>query len=185
MDAGFKSSTKDPYESYEGPWLRILICSICKSIDELPDWQGRPEEDVLLNITVERHVAKHGETESGQLCRFPLPLWTIPKYKEMILQQIKDRGSSGLDVYGTNFYQTKSQFGEDAMTCWGLHNRPAGQCPDYKSEKKLLKPDTKLERKDAGLSAPGTSGPKIYLCDFCPVKSYNMKKYNQEHGLYN
>jgi len=76
-------------------------------------------------------------------------------------------------------------FHEDAMTCWGQHNRPKEQCPDYKSDKKQLKPDTAAERKDAGLDKPGTKGPKIYLCDFCPVKMYNQKKAFTEKGLYN
>jgi len=51
--------------------------------------------------------------------------------------------------------------------------------------KRLLKPDTDAERKDAGLDKAGKTGPKIYLCDFCPVKSLVMEKYNKKQGLYN
>lgn len=177
MDAGFKSERTDIENE---PQIRLLICRTCKTIEELPDWEGGPETDVLLQISAERH----GESHIGNLLKFPFRYWMVPKVKEAILQQIKE-GSSGLDVISDNFYATKSQFAEDAMTCWGLHNRPKGQCADYKSEKKLLKPNTAAERRDAGLDAPGTSGPKVYLCDFCPVKSYNMKMANQEKGLYN
>jgi hypothetical protein len=97
------------------------------------------------------------------------------------MKQIQE-GSSGLDVFGTKFYETKSMFQEDAMNCFSLHNRPLGQCPDYKSDRKLLKPDTAKDRKAEGLAE--SKAPKVYLCDFCPVKSYNMKKFNQEKGLY-
>ena len=62
-----------------------------------------------------------------------------------------------------------------------IHNSPKGQCPDYKSDRKELKPDTAKERKDAGLGATKT---KIHLCDFCPVKMYNQQKAYTERGLY-
>jgi hypothetical protein len=67
------------------------------------------------------------------------------------------------------------------MKCWGLHNKPKGQCSDYKIDRKILKPGTDKEREAAGLSK---SKSKIYLCDFCPVKMYNQKKAYQEQGLY-
>jgi hypothetical protein len=41
----------------------------------------------------------------------------------------------------------------------------------------------KAERRDAGLS--GEKLPSFHLCDFCPVKSFNMMKHNKERGLYN
>lgn len=178
MDAGFKSDSTNV--ATDEPQIRLLVCRTCKTIEELPDWEGGHETDVLLQIS----VAKHGESHIGNLLRFPFRYWVVPKVKDAILQQIRE-GSTGLDVISHNFYQTKSQFGEDAMSCWGLHNRPKGQCEDYKSEKKLLKPPTSAERKEAGLDAPGKTGPKVYLCDFCPVKSHNMRKYNEEKGLYN
>jgi hypothetical protein len=47
----------------------------------------------------------------------------------------------------------------------------------------MLKPDTAKERKEAGMDKE-SKGPKIYLCDFCPVKSFNMKKHNEQKGMY-
>jgi hypothetical protein len=105
------------------------------------------------------------------------------KMRPQVIEQIQGGGSSGLDAFGTQFYATKMQFAEDAMACYGQHNRPKGQCPDYKSEKKVLKPGTAKDRADAGLSSTPT-GPKIYLCDFCPVKSFNMTKHHESKGLY-
>jgi len=35
--------------------IRLLVCRDCKSIEELPDYEGRPSDDLLLNISVEKH----------------------------------------------------------------------------------------------------------------------------------
>ena len=170
----------NPNINTEDPQIRLLVCRTCKSIEELPDYDGSPETDTLLNISVGRH--QRPEPHLGILMKFPFKYWAVPKIKEEIVKQIRG-GSTGLDVISDNFYETKSQFAEDAMNCWGLHLRPKGQCPDYKSDKKVLKPDTAADRKEAGLSME-VGGPKVYLCDFCPVKSYNMRKHNESKGLY-
>lgn len=164
------------------PMIRILVCRNCKTIEELPDWDGDPQNDTLLNILVSKH--QQPQEHIGLLMKFPVKYWVVPKIQEQIIEQIRG-GSEGLDVFQTKFYETKNQFAEDAMSCYATHMRPKGQCPDYKSDKKLLKPDTNAERKDAGLGKyEKTSGPKVYLCDFCPVKSFNMAKHNAEKGLY-
>lgn len=162
------------------PQIRLLVCRTCKSAEELPDWEGRPEDDVLLQISVERH--QKPEPHMGQLFKFPVKYWARPDVKESIMNQIRQGGSSGLDVFGTNFYETKSTFAEDAMKCWHLHNQTT-DCADYKSERKLLKPGTEQDRRDAGLSAHEV--PKVYLCDFCPYKSVVQKKAFKAKGLYN
>jgi len=162
------------------PHFRLLVCRTCRSIEELPGADEDPG-NILLDISVERH----GENHNGVLWNVPKGVWMAPQMKQAVIEQIQGGGAgSGLDSFGTKFYETKSQFAEDAMQCFSLHNRPKGQCPDYKSEKKWLSPKTEQERRAAGLPTIG-SGPKIYLCDFCPVKSFNMQKHNDQQGLYN
>jgi hypothetical protein len=178
IDLSKYSSKTDENE----PQIRILVCRTCKSIDEMPDYEGNPADDVMLNLTVGLH--QKPQPHIGLLFKFPVKYWVVPKVREEIIKQIHG-GSEGLDVFGTNFYSTRMTFAEDAMTCWSQHNRPKEDCGDYKSERKLLKPDTAAERKDAGLDRPGTSGPKVYLCDFCPVKSHVQKKAFTKKGLYN
>jgi hypothetical protein len=174
-----KSSAFDKNE----PMIRILVCRNCKTIEELPDWDGDPRNDTLLNVLVSRH--QQPEEHIGLLMKFPVKYWAVPKIQAEIVKQIRG-GSEGLDAIQANFYATKNQFAEDAMTCFAEHLRPKGQCSDYKSEKKMLKPETNKERQEANLDKyERTGGPKVYLCDFCPVKSYNMKKSNLEKGLYN
>jgi hypothetical protein len=173
VDLGAKANKDEPQ-------IRVLVCRNCKSIEELPDYDGDPALDTLLNILVSQH--QKPVEHIGLLLKFPLKYWAVPKIQAEIVKQIKG-GSEGLDAFQTNFYATKNQFAEDAMRCYSDHNRPKGQCADYKSDKKLLKPDTNAERKDAGLEKAGVKGPKVYLCDFCPVKSFNMHQFNKEKGL--
>lgn len=161
------------------PQIRLLVCRTCKTIEELPDYDGPAEYDTLLEIATQRH--QRPEPHIGNLLKFPLKYWARDDVKQSILAQIKE-GSSGLDVFGTNFYDTKSIFAEDAMQCFSIHLRPSNGCSDYKSDRKELKPDTAAERKAAGLDA-GTR-PKIYLCDFCPAKMHYQKKVYGEKGLY-
>ena len=162
------------------PYIRLLVCRTCKSIEELPSHSGRPEDDVLLRISVDRHGPEH----VGVLYNVSALHWNSETMRAAIKEQIT-KGSSGLDVFGTNFYSTRMTFSEDAMACWEKHLRPKGQCSEFRSEKKRLLPDTKGERKDLGLSAPEhSSATRIYLCDFCPVRVYNEKMSREEKGLY-
>jgi hypothetical protein len=160
------------------PHFRLLVCRTCSTIEELPGADEDPG-DVLLTIAAERH----SDTHYGVLWNVPKGIWMAPKMKEAVIQQIHVKVGSGLDSFGTKFYETKSQFSEDAMSCYSLHNRPKGQCPDYKSEKKWLSPKTQQERRAAGLPIEA-KGPKIYLCDFCPVKTFNQKKAFETAKLY-
>lgn len=170
----------------ERPKVLLLACYTCKSVEEIPyddryPFGDKPGHDQnrnpFLNMAVERHP-----NHRGILADADLAIWQHPEGKKQIVEQFQKGGSPGLDVFGTNFYDTRSTFSEDAMTCFKNHNRPTGQCPDYKSDSKILKADTAKDRKELGLDP--TKMPKMHLCDFCPVKSYNMKKYNESKGLY-
>lgn len=166
--------------------IRLLVCRNCKTIDEMPDYDNTEdpdhERDVILHLTMDKH--QRPDPHIGVLMKFPLKYWVVPKVQEEIIKQIHG-GAAGLDAFQKNFYATRMTFAEDAMTCFSDHLRPKGQCPDYRSDKKMLKPETSAERKEAGLEKiENTGGPKVYLCDFCPVKSYNMEKFNTEKGLY-
>lgn len=166
-----------------GPQIRLLYCSVCKTIEELPPFEGRPENDVLLEISVQRHET-NGLRHTGHLFNVALKLWSSPRVREQIIKQIKG-GSEGLNEFDPTYYASKSTFGEDALKCYSLHLRPKGACPDWRDERKRLVPDTRAERRDLGMpTLKETGGPKVYLCDFCPVKSFYMTKNNEQKGLY-
>jgi hypothetical protein len=184
----------NPIDELEPDYINLLVCKQCKTIQEVPYWKGGkklPEPgryDQTDNPWLAGAIGTcEREGHFGVLTDCLTIAWMgNPKLKEKILSEIKTQilkgGSSGLDVFGTNFYDVKDTYSADAMSCYSLHNRPQGQCPDYKSERKVLKPDTAKERLDAGLAASKT---KIHLCDFCPVKMYNQKRAYSERGLYN
>jgi len=164
-------------DTEQEPYFRLLVCRNCTTIEELPSAEEDPGNQ-LLDIAVERH----GENHFGILWNVPKGIWMAPEMRQAVIDQINDKVGSAGQGLGVKFYEAKNQFHEDAMTCYSLHNRPQGQCSDYKSEKKWLSPKTERERRDAGLPALNVS-KKIYLCDFCPVKSYNMMKSNDATGL--
>lgn len=158
------------------PYIRLLVCRTCKTIDEIPPFEGRPEDDVLLQISVE----KHGENHTGVLYNVGAIYWHSDTMRDAIKEQIT-KGSSGLDVFGTNFYSTRMTFHEDAMSCYQKHLRPKGQCPDFHDKSKRLLPQTAADRYEVGLEAPSkSSATKVFLCDFCPVRMYNERKRNEE-----
>lgn len=166
-----------------GPQLRLLYCFQCKSIEELPPFEGRPENDHLLEISLEKHRGAEGE-HTGHLFTVPVKHWASPNVRKEIIKQIRE-GAGGLNDLDPDYYDTKSQFALDAGQCYEMHLRPKGRCPDWKIDRKRLLPKTSAERKEVGLPTPGEApGPKTYLCDFCIAKSYMMTRARDEAGLY-
>ena len=182
--SSLKKSDVNPNE----PMMRLLVCKKCKTIDDVPPYEG-PEGgentvqyDHHLKFFVDPHVDKNCPNQDRLVYHLPVKYWIVPKVKESIVAQIQAGGSQGLDVFGTNFYATSNNFRADAMTCWIKEHNQTKDCSDYKSEKKKLKPGTTKERADAGLDSE--SKVKVYLCDFCPVKSLVQEKAYKKQGLY-
>lgn len=170
-----------PSSTEQEPYIRLLVCRTCKTIDELPPWDGPAESDVLLAITVDRHGPEH----VGVLYNVSELIWRSEGLREQVIDQIRQGGSAGIDVISPGFYSTRMQFAEDAMSCYAQHLRPKGQCPDYMSPSKRLLPPTKAERKEVGLPDPmNAPGPKVFLCQFCPVHVYNVTKQREAKGGY-
>lgn len=164
--------------------IRLLVCTDCKTMDELPDFEGHPEDDTLLKISVEKHRWPSGTEHVGNLFRVPLKFWANPKVKDSMVKQIISGVSGGMDDLEAGWYDTKSTFQEDAMKCFQKHLRPAGRCPDWQHSSKELIPKTAAERKDAGMAAPGKTGPKTFLCSFCPASLYMHKQVRELRGQY-
>jgi hypothetical protein len=167
-----------------GPKLRILYCWQCRTIEELPDFEGRPEDDLLLEIVIEPHQTT-GVQHKGTLFKIPVGIWSVQSQREEIIRQMRDQISGGLDNLDPDYYNTRSTFYEDAMKCYSAHLRPTDSCSDWKSETKRLLPKTDALRKEAGLmSAESSASTRVYLCDFCPVKSVVMTKQRRAAGMY-
>jgi hypothetical protein len=178
-DGGVAREIKD-----EGPQLRVFYCWNCKTFDELPDYVGPAEYDDLLALLVERHQSA-GIPHSCTPFRIGVKLWSMESIRQQIMKQIRSGTNGGLDELDPEYYATRSMFYEDAMQCYAKHNRPKDSCGDWKAENKRLLPKTAELRKTVGLSTPGqSSGTKVYLCDFCPMKSVVMTKVRDKAGMY-
>jgi hypothetical protein len=152
------------------PMFRLLHCLVCGTLEELPPYDGDPELDFLLAIACEQHVFPSGEPHKGKLFVIPLRAWAKKEAKQEIIRQIKGGGSKGLDEFDEGFYDSRSNFMEDAMSCYSRHNSPKNGCDDWHHDSKLLIPNTEKERRKEGMGSYKTSaGKKTYLCDFCPV----------------
>jgi hypothetical protein len=173
---------------HSGPVIRLLLCFVCNSIDELPPHDGPSETDILLEMTVEKHEFPSGLRHQGKMFILPVKVWANTSNRKEIINQLKGTGVTGLDAMTEegDFYSTKMQFAEDAMSCYTYHLRPEDNCADYRTESKRLLPKTAKERKSAGLEAPKDAAlPKIYLCNFCPMQSVIVTKQRAMRGMYN
>lgn len=149
--------------------IRLLACQQCKTIEELPTFDGPPEQDFLLSHLVEKHREASGLEHIGALFTVPETDWANEATKNSIAQQIAAKLEGGETGLGSAFYDLKNTYTEDAGNCFNAHNRnPA--CGDYRSDSKRITPGTAAERRAAGL--PEYRSPKDrYVCDFCPVHS--------------
>lgn len=151
--------------------MRLLMCRDCRTIEPLPDFDGPPEYDALLDHMVEAHKFPNGEMHVGNLAQVPDEDWKNPERRQAIIQQATAR-TTGLE---SEFYATKNTFEYDAMKCYGQHGRPDEGCIDWRDDKKRLGNPTKF-----GWQV----GPKVYLCDFCPVRSWVATQKRHAAGMY-
>jgi hypothetical protein len=175
----------------QGEDVRLLACMNCKTIEVLDDYTGpqsRAEEyDVILNVALEKH--KDGverRPHAGQMFRVKKSDWDNPDAREQIQQQITEKfDPNAVTGLGAAAYVMRDTFREDAMTCWGQHNRNPG-CPDYKSDGKQLVPGTNAERKEAGLNKfdPKNPATQRFLCEYCPVHSLVQQSLRAQAGMY-
>lgn len=180
--------------------IRLLICKRCRTVEEVLDYEGPPEEDYLLQTVVERHqrctpggAQVGGETPEAALqgdralARVEREHWNNPESRKQILSQL-GMGQTGFEEH---FYDVKNTFQEDALKCFARHNRPKGDCIDYKEPSKLLgnailsDEEKQTKKNNWGLIVKEDRKPaEVYLCDFCPVKSTQQQKFFKKKGLY-
>ena len=157
---------------------RLLICNTCRTIEEMPDYEGPDDRDDVLIYLASKHRFPDGNEHFGRMGKVETKHWESESKRKQIIQQIRDSaGHTGLDQ---EFYDTKNNLQADAMTCWTRDHNRVKACPDYKSESKLLKPDTKDDRRRLGIKEEFRS--TTYLCDFCPVKSMVQQAYFDKSG---
>jgi hypothetical protein len=179
-DQGSYTEIKDT-----GPRIRLLYCYNCKTIEELPDFKGHPDDDVTLQVCIDRHESA-GIPHNGQLSDVGVKTWENKKNREEIIKNMRTKYGGGLSDLDPDYYTTKATFYDDAMKCYSDHLRPKGTCGDWRSKNKRLVPKNTAElRKEIGLiSAEKSAGTKVFLCDFCPVKTFYATQQRKAAGLY-
>lgn len=165
--------------------IRLLICQTCGSVEELPMYDGPPQYDTWLNEKTAQHRTAGGDSHIGGLATVATTDWGNPTVRDEISKKLATQfampgQAAGL---GQTFYDLKSTYLEDAMSCWRGFGRTTdpSHCA-YRSESKRLLPDTKADRKDAGLDPKDR--PNTFLCDFCPVHSIVLQKRRADAGMY-
>lgn len=179
-DQGTYTEIKD-----EGPKIRLLYCYNCKTIEELPDYEGHPDDDVLLQVLVDKHESA-GIPHNGFLSSIGIKLYSRPEVRKQVIENLRNKVGGGLADIDPDYYTTKATFYEDAMKCFNLHLRPSEGCSDWKAKNKRLIPKGTDEiRKEIGLeSAAKSASTKVFLCDFCPAKTHYVEKSREQAGLY-
>ena len=160
--------------------VRLLWCHVCKSVDQIPDYDGPPEYDYYLEYRVQQHQFADGRPHRGILGRAKNTPSEISAAMDQMSEAVAPGGGSGL---GEPLYDLRDNYKVEAMQCWKRHNRTS-DCGDYRSEAKRLYADTKADRKSEGLSVNRNERPNAFLCDFCPVESIVQTARNKAKGLY-
>lgn len=160
--------------------IRLLACKDCKTIEEIPDYEGPSDHDHLLSSLVRKHQTNE-HPHIGQLFKIDAEDWKDENHKKEIAKRIAAQLDGGETGLGSPFYDLKNTFQADALACYNAHLRnPA--CSDYKSDSKRLTPGTAEERRAEGLPEYRSAQDR-YLCEFCPVHSLVQAAARRKAGL--
>lgn len=161
-----------------GPCLRLLQCMTCKSVEELPDFEGLPEDDVVLQELDLKHGGATEMPHHRALLRVERAHWADRNIRMTIHKQM------WVDTTGfvPEYYHTKNTLQEDAAKCFTAHRR-AVPCIDFQDRSKRLGNPAARDRaklsKEARHDFTG-GGPKLFLCNFCVVQqAVDAKKLEQ------
>lgn len=161
-DPRFTDKGEQVVTADEGPQIRLLRCTHCRSLEELPDYQGDPRDDHLLDQLVLDHQRRHPfhEETDAFLLRVSEEKWHNPRTRRSINNQIwADLKGTGL---APEYYASKNTFVEDANKCFIQHHRSI-PCIDWHADRKRIGNPTKEGWREGRV--------KVYLCDFCPAAS--------------
>lgn len=154
--------------------MRLLQCFDCHTVDELPDYTGHPDRDVLLQYVIDQKHPKLGGVEDHRGALHIVETAQYTANKEAILKEMWSKTTG----FKPEYYEARSTFQEDAGVCWSRdHNRPTF-CEDFKSEKKRIKNPTSEGWKSDNPKM------KVYLCDFCVVASNVMSAENSKNKTF-
>jgi hypothetical protein len=167
--------------------MRLLLCRVCKTLEELPDYTGDANDDRTLNELVRRHnvlsLEDHQRDGVASLMHVEDRDWEL--HRGPILDKMKQK-SDEFGGFGEPWIKdAQNTYMEDAMKCYRQHGRPQEGCTDWWSESKRIGRPTAegravVESKD--FRKLGQLDP--HLCQWCPVASYVRTQVNLKRGAY-
>lgn len=150
--------------------VRILQCFTCKTMEEVPDFVGLPDDDVFLQHIDEAHGGHTEQPHHRALHRVESKHWENRRVRKQIVEQMW----AGTKGFVPEYYATRNTLLEDAGKCFSKHHRQV-PCLDYQDPSKRLGNPARRDRqrlaKELRRDVPG-GGPKVFLCNFCPVQTH-------------
>ncbi len=166
------------------PRIRLLICNDCGTIEPLPPFDGPVQYDDTLNYRLAGHKTADGTPHRGAMATVSSVSWDDPEKRKKILEELNKAKNGGEVGLGSDLYNLRSTFSEDAYSCWNKEHNRTMNCEDYKSDKKRLVPDTRGDRKELGLETKSSARANTWLCVFCPYHSVVMERARKAEGYY-
>lgn len=165
--------------------IRLMVCSVCKSIDPLPFYDGPNEYDETGQAKATMHMFADGKFHPFIVGTVSEKSWSSPTVRPEILKKLGAELAPGeAEGLGAEFYDIKNTFAEDAMTCWRIGHNRTKDCGDWHADSKKLIPNTQAERRAEGLPHRARDiDSKMFLCDFCVMKSVHQDKVNKSKGF--
>lgn len=156
----------------DGPSIRLLRCTQCRSLEILPDYVGDPHYDVVLDDATMTHQKRHPYNDVADAFLMRVSQYDWDRHKKTIVKKIWSDQEKHVGFI-PEYYDTKSTYNEDAVKCFDQHHRSI-PCIDWHVDRKRIGNPTKEGWK---------SGPRVYLCDFCPVAAKVQQAKNKARGL--
>lgn len=166
--------------------LRLLVCKVCHSIQPLPDYQGRDidRDETLLARVAEHQYPGSQRGHDMELLRVSETSWNDPGIRRQITAEMgKHIGLGEGEGLGSELYDVRNNYSDDAMACWRFKHNRTTDCGDYMKPHMAVLSDSKADRKDLGLDPKAR--PAIMVCQFCVIHSLVEQKKRKAKGLYN
>lgn len=169
--------------------MRLLFCNHCKSLEEIPDYDGDAEVDPLIEEVVRQHNVRAPMEHGGaNLTASPMRIAVVDDLewamdREKIIKQINESNKKvGFDAWVSEAHNT---YGEDALKCWHAHREPGEgkPCIDYWSDSKRIGRPT-AEGRVVLKENPKLSTDDPHLCQWCPYYTHVMTEVRHKKGMY-
>lgn len=165
--------------------IRLLICEHDGAVEELPDYEGPWQNDTWLNEKLTHHMLPSGEKTHGNVhvARIDQSDW-ISHRDDIVNKMAAEFTIPGKGAgLGQTFYDVKDNYSHDALKCWVQGHNRTTDCGDYMSSKMKVLPDTRAERKAAGVDYKNRPG--FFLCELCPYHQILQQREGSHEFGYN